>query len=306
MIFPTHCEYSIDEINHLIRTDPEALVAAAERDYHAQLREAVIRFHGRRILCLAGPSGSGKTTTANKLAKLLNQDGVPTQVLSMDDFYKNHKDMKPVEGKLNFEVLDSLETELLHDKIQELIHGGKTDLPRYDFHTGTRKDDAVPTVLPSNGAIIIEGIHGLHEEVAQCLEKDLLFRVYISPHSGFQNEDGIGVDKRQVRLIRRMIRDSHHRNATPAETLTMWEEVCRAEDLYVRPMARFAEYRINSVHLYEPCLFRNEMIGLLNGVEKESKYFQMTENLKFSLEKFEALSESYLPKDSLLREFTKN
>ena len=306
MIYPTHCEYSIDEINHRIKTDPENLISAAEGDYHAQLREAVIRFHGRRILCLAGPSGSGKTTTANKLAAMLEKDGIPTQVLSMDDFYKNHEDMVPVEGKLNFEVLSSLETELLHDKIQELLHQGKTDLPRYDFHTGTRRDNAVPTHLPAHGAVIIEGIHGLHEEVAQCLEQDLLFRVYISPHSGFQNEEGIGIDKRQVRLIRRMIRDSHHRSASPTETLTMWEEVCRAEDLYVRPMARFAEYRINSVHLYEPCLFRNEMIGLLQEVEKESKYYQLTENLKFSLEKFEPLPDSFLPQDSLLREFTKN
>lgn len=90
------------------------------------------------------------------------------------------------------------------------------------------------------------------------------------------------------------------------KTLTLWEEVCRAEDLYVRPMARFADYRINSVHLYEPGLFRDEMISLLEKVDPQSKYWQMTENLKYSLEKFTPLPLSYLPKDSLLREFTKN
>lgn len=306
MIYPTHCEYSIDEINHLIRTDPQRLIGEAERDYAAQVREAVTRFDGHRVLCLAGPSGSGKTTTANKLAEILNREGRPAIVLSMDDFYKNRSDMVPVDGKLNFEVIDALEVDLLQEKIKELLNKGRAKLPRYDFLASGRIDDATPVSLPENGCIIIEGIHGLHEEVSQCFEKDLLFRVYISPHSGFQNEDGIGVDKRQVRLTRRMIRDNHHRSSSPLETLILWEEVCRAEDLYVRPMARFADYRINSVHLYEPCLFRDEMIGLLNQIPRESKYWQMTENLKYSLRKFEALPLSYLPEDSLLREFTKN
>lgn len=306
MIYPTHCEYSIDDINHLVKTAPDALISLAERDYAAQLRETVIRFDGHRVLCLAGPSGSGKTTTANKLAELLTKEGRPTIVLSMDDFYKNHEDMVPVEGKLNFEVIDALEVDLLQEKIKDLLNQGRATLPHYDFHTGTRKDDHHEATLSADGCIIIEGIHGLHKEVSDCFDEDLLFRVYISPHSGFQNDDGIGVDKRQVRLTRRMIRDNHHRDASPLETLKMWEEVCRAEDLYVRPMARFADFRINSVHLYEPCLFRDEMIGLLNQIPKECKYYQMTENLKYSLEKFEALDQRYLPIDSLLREFTKN
>ena len=306
MIYPTHCEYSIDEINHIVNTDPRRLVAEAESDYHSQLQEVALRFHGHRVLCLAGPSGSGKTTTANKLAALLTEDGTPTVVLSMDDFYKNQEDMVPIDGKLNFEVIESLEVGILQKKIHELLRKGCSLLPRYDFSTGTRTDDCVEVQLPKNGAIIIEGIHGLHEELAACFEKDLLYRVYISPHSGFQNEDGIGIDKRQVRLVRRMIRDNHHRNASPIETLMLWEEVCRAEDLYVRPMARFADYRINSVHLYEPCLFRDEMIALLEQVPRNSKYHQMCENLKFSLGKFASLSPEFLPKDSLLREFTKN
>ena len=211
-----------------------------------------------------------------------------------------------MEGKLNFEVIEALEVGILRKKIEDLLEKGETDLPRYDFQTGIRTDDAVKATLPPHGAIIIEWIHGLHEEVAECCDPKLLFRVYISPHSGFQSDDGIGVDKRQVRLTRRMIRDSHHRDTTPMETLKLWEEVCRAEDLYVRPMARFADFRINSVHLYEPCLFRNEMISLLNQVPKDSKYYQMTENLKYSLAQFAPLDERYLPEDSLLREFTKN
>jgi len=306
MIYPTHSEFSIDEINHLVRTDPERLVAQAEGDYAAQVREAVLRFHGHRVLCLAGPSGSGKTTTANKIGALLGKEGTPTVVLSMDDFYKNRSEMCIVDGKPNFEVIEALEVDLLQKKIKELLDRGETLLPRYDFATGTRTDDSHPVTLPKNGAIIIEGIHGLHEEVGECFDRDILFRVYISPHSGFQNDAGIGVDKRQVRLVRRMVRDSHHRNASPMDTLILWEDVCRAEDLYVRPMARFADFRINSVHLYEPCLFRNEMIGLLDRVPKESKFWQMVQNLKYSLEKFEPFPPELLPKNSLLREFTKN
>ncbi len=306
MIYPTHCEYSIDDINHLVKTAPEALVSLAERDYAAQLREAVLRFDGHRVLCLAGPSGSGKTTTALKLAEMLTAEGRPTQVLSMDDFYKNRAEMVPVEGKLNFEIIDALEVGILQKKIKELLETGHTRLPKYDFLTGTRADDSTPVALPKDGCIIIEGIHGLHREVSACFEENLLFRVYISPHSGFQNENGIGVDKRQVRLTRRMIRDSHHRDSTPLETLKMWEEVCRAEDLYVRPMARFADFRINSVHLYEPGIFRNEMMELLDQIPSDSKYYQMTENLKYSLAQFAPLDRSFLPKDSLLREFTKN
>ena len=117
MIYPTHCEYSIDEINHIVNTDPRRLVAEAEADYHSQLQEVALRFHGHRVLCLAGPSGSGKTTTANKLAALLTEDETPAVVLSMDDFYKNQEDMVPIDGKLNFEVIESLEVGILQKKI---------------------------------------------------------------------------------------------------------------------------------------------------------------------------------------------
>lgn len=305
MIYPTHCEYSIDEINHCIRHDPKGLIRTAESDYAAQLREAVIRFEGRRILCIAGPSGSGKTTTANKLAAMLTVEGRETIVLSMDDFYKNHGELPQENGKDNLEIIEALEIPLLKETISQLLQEGSTLLPKYDFGTGLRQDNAAPAKLPKNGAIIIEGIHGLHQKVADCFDPNLIFRIYISPHSGFQNIEGIGVDKRQVRLIRRMIRDSHHRGASPMKTLTLWEEVCRAEDLYVRPMARFADFRINSVHLYEPCLFRNEMIELIGTVPEESKYYQMMQNLKYSLEHFLHLDEAFLPKNSLLREFTK-
>lgn len=306
MIDPTHCEYSIDQINACIRTDPEALIREAEENFDGQLDEVIERFSGHRILCLAGPSGSGKTTAANKLKCKIQEKGRQAIVLSMDDFYKDQAKIPLTDGQVNLEVIEALEIGILKEKINELLRTGRARLPRYDFQKKVRIDHAVPVELPPDGCILIEGIHGLHEQVAECFEANLLYRVYISPHSGFQNDRGIGIDKRQVRLIRRLIRDRHHRASDPLQTLNLWEKVCAAEDLYVRPMARFANDRINSAHVYEPCLFREEAIGLLWEIPADSKYRQMTENLIYSLEQFVPLSPALLPPKSLLREFTKN
>ncbi len=303
MLSPMHSDYLIDDINQRVQTDPEKLIQEAETEYHRQLNCAIREIGSRRIVCLAGPSGSGKTTTAHKLKAQLEQTGRDTIVLSMDDFYKHRSQMPVIDGKPNPEVLEALEVDLMNEKLQQLLTEGKADLPRYDFTNGSRQDDAVPTVLTADGCIIIEGIHGLNEAVSRKFPQNTLYKIYISPHSGFQKRNGVGIDKRQVRLIRRLVRDYNHRNSSTLRTMDMWIEVGTAEDLFIRPLARLADLRINTVHLYEPNVMRNEAIALLRQLPSDSKYREMAANLIFSLEQFLPLPVSVVPTGSLLQEF---
>ena len=77
----------------------------------------------------------------------------------------------------------------------------------------------------------------------------------------------------------------------------------RGEDLYLFPYKDFADIRINSIHLCEPCLFKDTAIKLLENSDIDEEYQSDAKRLLNSLKKFQSLDLELIPKDSLLREF---
>ena len=72
---------------------------------------------------------------------------------------------------------------------------------------------------------------------------------------------------------------------------------------YLFPYEDLADVRINSIHLCEPCLFRDTVIAMLSNAEISEKYQADANKLIASLKQFESISTDLVPKDSLLREF---
>lgn len=298
----------IEYINELAQENPQALVARAELRYRNiinNISEKALDETGRKIIMLAGPSSSGKTTTANKIANSFTSLGMNTHVISLDDFYLNREDIPGyAEGEPDFETVYALDLPLISETLKSLMAGNTTDMPSFDFSAGRRKDSYTQLKLEKNDAIIVEGLHALNPIVSSDFENLRMMKIYINVSSRIYDAKGkIVLNKRNIRFIRRVIRDYNFRGSSVNNTYKLWENVCKGEELYLFPFKEFADIRINSIHLCEPCIFRDTLIERLENAELDEEYRNDAKRLLNSIKKFRSLDTSLIPSDSLLREF---
>ncbi|MBI5631607.1 MAG: uridine kinase [Elusimicrobia bacterium] len=179
----------------------------------------------RKPICLgiAGGSGSGKSWLARRLKESL---GVPVSIICQDWYYHDNGGLSPEEGrKLNFDHPESIETSLLVSHLAELLAGRPVEAPRYDYATHsrlkqTRKVEPAPV-------LILEGLFTLQ---APRLRGLMEWAVYI------QAPD-------DVRLMRRIRRDSRERRVDLEETLRLYEHCVKPmHDIHVAPSAAHATW----------------------------------------------------------------
>ena len=299
---------NIEYINELAAENPQALVARAELRYRNiinNIAERVLDDVGREIIMLAGPSASGKTTTANKIAETFTSLGMKTYVVSLDNFYRNRVDIPGyAEGNPDYETVTALDLPLLGETLKSLMRGETTKLPIFDFTTGKRSEEYNEITLGKNDAVVVEGLHALNPVVTSDLEGLKMLKIYISVSSRIYDSKGkIILNKRNLRFMRRLVRDYNFRASSVENTYSLWESVCEGEEKYLFPYEDLADVRINSIHLCEPCLFRDTVIAMLSNAEISEKYQADANKLIASLKQFESISTDLVPKDSLLREF---
>ena len=63
-----------------------------------------------------------------------------------------------------------------------------------------------------------------------------------------------------------------------------------------------ADIKINTVHLYEPCVLKKQALEILQS-EISDDFAYDVQRLRDALNKFEDIDETQVPKGSLLREF---
>ena len=299
---------TLKEINNGVGSDVEAFIGSAESEFDSSVSELVgglISDCNCDIVLLAGPSSSGKTTTAGMIAEKLLKSGRNAYTLSLDDFYRNAADIPLTDrGLKDFENVSALDIDLIHQTFGELIDKREAQIPRFDFLTGTRTEDKRTVKLTRDDVIIVEGIHALNPIVTSGLDESHICKVYISVSSRVVDDNGkVIFSKRNLRLIRRMIRDYHYRNTSVEKTLSQWSEVLRGEDKYIFPYEKNARFRLNSFHSYEPCLFKDEATALLDTVGEASRYYPLACELKSNFSLLSAVDSVHRPKNSLLREF---
>jgi uridine kinase len=77
---------------------------------------------GSRLLAIDGPAGSGKTTLAREVARCLADQGVCTEVLSLDDLYDGWEGLRP-----------SLSVRLVDQVLRPLAQGSTARWQAYDW-----------------------------------------------------------------------------------------------------------------------------------------------------------------------------
>lgn len=299
---------TISEINGSLLKDTDTFIVQCEERFDRDVGKAVKRLldkDGCNIVLLAGPSSSGKTTTAGKIAEKIRESGRNAYTVSLDDFYLNRDDIPDSEdGIKDFENVTALDIELIHRVFSELIENRRSELPLFDFLTGTRSSETKLIELQKDDVIVVEGLHALNPVITDGLDESRLFRIYISVSSRVLDDGGeVILNKRNLRLARRIIRDSKHRNVPAENTLRQWQSVLNGEDKYLFPFESYADLKIDSFHPYEPSIFREEVIDQLDTVGRTSEFYEQACSLKKAFRLFRTTDSEILPEKSLLNEF---
>lgn len=296
----------IEYINEMADGLPRELIQKCEQRYAniiSDVAKKICDCGERQVVMLAGPSSSGKTTTANKLCAECNKNGVKTFVLSLDDFYLNRDDIPNLpDGTKDFETVYALDLDYFGEVSNALLRGETVKTPIFDFVTGKRKEEYNEITLGEKDIVIIEGLHALNPVITDEVDGKL-FKIYISVSSRIYDKNGkIILNKRNLRFVRRMVRDFNFRGSSAAQTYSLWKNVTYGEDKYLFPFKDNADIKINTVHLYEPCVLKKQALELLKS-EIPDEFAYDVQRLRDALEKFEDIDETIVPKDSLLREF---
>lgn len=299
---------NLEYINEQALKNPTDFVLKCEERYNNIIEDIAKRItteKGREIVMLAGPSSAGKTTTARKLCENINEKGVKTYVLSLDDFYLNREDIPYLpDGTQDYETVYALDLQLFTECVNRLLMGETVKNPVFDFTTGKRSDKEFNEItLGKEDVVIIEGLHALNPVITEKIEGKLL-KIYINVSSRiYDNKGNIILNKRNMRFVRRMVRDYKFRDSTVNNTYKLWKNVTAGEDKYLFPFRDNADIKVNTIHLYESCVLKSQALPLLYESEISDEYKADAKKLCKALEKFEDINISSVPEDSLLREF---
>lgn len=297
----------LSKINSMAVSNPENLIKTAEQHYNDELNSLVKRVTENKeckILLMAGPSSSGKTTTAHIIKDKIISAGKKAEVISLDHFYLPVDKMPLQEnGEKDFESVYSLDIPEIHRCFDELIKIGKTTIPIYSF-VGAQINDRHPIDISDGGILIVEGLHALNPILTDELDKNSLLKIYISVNRTVVDDNGNKLlSSKQVRLIRRISRDYLYRNTDALGTLKLWTSVVKGEEKYLYCFRDTADVELATFHSYEPCIFKNIIVELLNDLPKTSDNYDYIMNAKKALERFVSVDMALVPENSLIREF---
>ncbi|MCX7590643.1 MAG: ATP cone domain-containing protein [Kiritimatiellae bacterium] len=308
---------SVPNLNRLVaRGEFPDLVRAAEERYHEEVRQACERIMaglGRfRIVIVAGPSSSGKTTTMLKIGEHLRKVGVELQSLNIDNYYFDlERHPRDEFGDYDYEQPEALDLDLINEHLEQLLEGRTVRTPHYDFKTGRRTLNVHEVSLGRNQLLLIDSLHGLYDRMTGRIPSERKFKLYVETLGQFRGADGTFMRWADNRLLRRMIRDKHHRNLKPMETLTHWHYVRRSELRNIIPFIKTTDFILNSALPYELPILKPRVMRYIsravqvfrNDAQRLDAYIRASRIHKLLKPLRSVRNDDCIPRDSLLREF---
>ncbi|MEG0090872.1 MAG: AAA family ATPase [Oscillospiraceae bacterium] len=285
--------------------DKKSFVRHCEFEYESRIYAAAkeIMEANKHIIMLTGPSASGKTTTSNKIAEKLRSMGNKAQVVSMDNFFKNPEEYPRLEdGSKDYENVHAVDIDLMDKCLNKLIKDGRAFFPEFNFRTEERIENAIELEI-DDGYIIVEGIHALNPLVLDTLPSDNVMTIYAGLREEYSNLGQRVLPTRDIRLVRRMIRDYKHRGHSPEKTIGMWKNVCDGEDRYIKVFKANADLLLDTSFSYEILVMNSALKNFVSEVEGDSPQAQKLEELLKVFSLCGYIPEGYIPQGSMLREF---
>ena len=256
-----------------------------------------------KLICIAGPSSSGKTTFSNRLRIELQTRNIKPLKISLDMYYKKRENCpKDENGNYDFESLYALDLELFNEHILALTRGEEVSLPTFDFET-SEITFGEKIKIDAKTPIIIEGIHALNDKLSYSIPKDQKFKIFISPQFQINIDNHNPISYTDIRLLRRIVRDKEKRGTSAEGTLAMWPSVRRGEFKWIYPYQEGCNFVFNSALTYELCALKKLALPALKEIESDSPYYIQANRLIKFLKHFKDIDTTFIPCNSLLREF---
>ncbi|MDA3861403.1 MAG: ATP cone domain-containing protein [Melioribacteraceae bacterium] len=265
-----------------------------------------------KMVFISGPSSSGKTTTTIKIEQRLKQKGLSFVTLNVDHYFFD-LELHPKDefGDYDFETPQALDLPLINDHLKKLGAGEEVLIPHYDFKKGLRTLNQTPVQIKDNEIILIDSLHGLYPQFSEGIDEEVKFKLYLEPLVQIKDADNKFVQWTDIRLMRRMLRDSVQRAYDPQQTLEHWHYVRASELRHIIPYSNNADFIISSGMPYELSLYRSllfdkfgEWVKMFKDNPLKEDAFVRAERTYKMLKGIRPIEDnSAVPKDSVLREF---
>lgn len=299
---------TIGELNEAItqgRMQEIILLQEAEMEERlGRLAGQIAEQKDKKIIMIAGPSSSGKTTFSHRLSVQLRAHGLTPHPIGLDNYYVD-RDKTPLDenGNYDFECLEAIELDLFNSDMQKLLRGEEIILPYFNFKIGKRETRGERLRLGRDDVLVIEGIHGLNENLSYTLPAEAKFKIYISALTQINIDEHNAIPTTDGRLIRRIVRDARTRGTSAERTIEMWHSVRRGEEKNIFPYQDQADAMFNSALIYELAVLKMYAEPLLFNISRESPQHMQAKRLLKFLDYFLPVPADDINKNSILREF---
>ncbi len=293
----------VKNVNLEVKNNTEEFVNKCEKGFRIQLEkiadDILSRKNPVKIILLGGPSCAGKTTSSRLLDELMTQSGKNVVPIEMDNFFISLVDRPRLEnGSVDYDSINIVNLDLMEKCFVELFEKGKAMFPRYNFLEGRSEPNSELIEGDKDTIFILEGIHALNPRLIEKVGTKDVYKIFINNGNGYEF-DGVKVEPRQFRMVRRMVRDVQFRGVSMANTIKHWKDVTDAEDLYIIPHSGNVDSTINTSHAYEPCLYKPDIEKAIANGEinlDTHPWFKMFTEV-------DVLDKKYLPETTLMKEF---
>lgn len=267
----------------------------------ASVARTISELNNIKVVLISGPSSTGKTTTMKRLSSYLKSLGLDPISISVDDYYKDKEEL--VKGNYDLESLEAIDTEMFNKDLIDLLDGKEVKIPEYNFVIQKKRRRPNGIKMSKKSILLIEGLHGLNEELTKEIAEEYKYKIYLSPFIPLGIDRHNYISTVDLRLLRRIIRDNRTRGTMVSQTIESWESVRDGEEKYIFPYIDQADCIINTAYAFEVGVLKVFVEPLLYSVPLDSKYYDEARRLLDSLRGFYPISSELISKDSILREF---
>jgi uridine kinase len=321
--------HTVAGLNEIVRNGKIAALAEESlADYEKSLDHAAAKVMTRlnrgdqiRMMWVSGPSSSGKTTTTVKLTQRLERQGLRFLMLNLDDYFWSLVE-HPTDwiNDRNYENPEALDIQLLNRHLQSLLAGETIEKPVYSFKEGRRLANK-SVRLEKDQVLLLDCLHGLYPPITEGIDPTTQFKLYIETQNVlFEGDGSSGRMTRftDVRLIRRMLRDAHHRNHSPLLTILHWHYVRAGELFSIIPLQGLADHVVNGGFPFDLPVLQpfftgpasllpqsndfQSYAGFLDARIRYQRVRQLLESV-VGLEKDQLTGHQIIPGDAVVREF---
>jgi len=299
----------VASLNDVIQVgDVDALIQTVEALHEkkvAQIADVIALNRDRiAVVLIAGPSSSGKTTFAQRLSVQLRVNGLSPVPISLDDYFVDRENTpRDHDGEYDFESIDAIDIGLLNEHMTRMIQGEEVEVPVFDFLEGRRTSKGRPVKLERDQMLIIEGIHGLNDKLTRSIPMGRKFKIYASALTHLNIDDHNRIPTTDVRILRRLVRDSLFRGHSAQETIRMWPKVRAGEERNIFPFQETADVMFNTALAYELAVLKPYAEELLDAIRPDEPEYVEAKRLRKFLKYILPVKAADIPPNSIMREF---